>query len=91
MVRAQVLAMGRGRSSALYLLLVAASAEHTDWTQTQMSDPQIHNLPKMIAEILQTHQLRSAAISTVSETIPNHKLVVTTPPKKLSFKVSLSL
>ena len=66
LVGAHVFVKARGFQSALCFLLVIASAEHTDWTQTHIVDPQMHNLPKMIPEVPQMPQLGSSAISTDS-------------------------
>ena len=88
---------------ALCLLLVTVSAEHINWSQTYMADPQIHNLPKwpsipiiynlpkMIPEIPLTFWLVSTVISTGSRKHSKPQNCCKHRKLKLSLKVSLSL
>ena len=83
-IEAHVIAKAKGFSSTLCLLLVATSAEHTDWTGTHMVDPQISNLPKMIPEILNASTEKHCHFYWFKKTF-HHKIVVN-PENKIEFK-----
>ena len=64
----------QGLSLELCILLVAASAERTHWTQRHMVDPWTYNLPKMI--FFKRPDLGSTTISTGPGKIPYLKIAI---------------
>ena len=81
----QVIAKARGLSSALCLLLVAASSEHTHWTQRHMRDHQTCNLQKFVPWYSSNALDGSLAISSASGNYFTSKLLWT-PKIKIEFK-----